>query len=111
MGTIEEAAAAFAANFSQPSMEELRSIQREWLTFSGCFVARESEESSKVRTQMTRVLMRSNHDISLSEKHLMSSNALKTSLAAFFGGQNELLECVCPTTKMSLNPLDLSYPN
>ena len=54
MGTIDEAA-AFAANFHQPSMEEHRaSLERMgMLTFSGCFVAREFEESSKVRTQMT----------------------------------------------------------
>lgn len=34
-------------------MAELRSSQSKWLTFSGCFVAREFEESLKVRTQMT----------------------------------------------------------
>ena len=52
MGTIETMS-PFLANISQPSMAELRSSQSKWLTFSGCFVAREFEESSKVRTQMT----------------------------------------------------------
>jgi RNA-directed DNA polymerase len=52
MGTIETIS-PFVANFSQPSMAELRSSQSKWLTFSGCFVAREFEESSKVRMQMT----------------------------------------------------------
>ena len=33
-------------------MAELRSCQNEVLTFSGCFVAKEFEESSKVRTHM-----------------------------------------------------------
>ncbi len=52
MGTIETIT-PFLANISQPSMAELRSSQSKWLTFSGCFVAKEFEESSKVRTQMT----------------------------------------------------------
>ncbi len=52
MGTIETIS-PFVANISQPSMAELRFGQSKWLTFSGCFVAKEFEESSKVRTQMT----------------------------------------------------------
>jgi len=55
MGTIDEAA-AFAANFHQPSMEEHRaSLERMgMLTFSGCFVAREFEESSKVSLERSQ---------------------------------------------------------
>lgn len=52
MGTIDETS-PFLANIHQPSMAEHHSSLKKMLTFSGCFVAREFEESSQVRTQMT----------------------------------------------------------
>ena len=52
MGTIEESLAALAANISQPSTAEMNSAVGRWQTFSGCFVAKEFEESSKVRRHM-----------------------------------------------------------
>ncbi len=52
MGTID-VTSQFMANIHQPSMAEHRASLKKMLTFSGCFVAREFEESSKMRTQMT----------------------------------------------------------